>query len=134
VEEEPPAGAALIIVKIPAEAELWFDDQPTSARGSYRRFVSPMLAEDRPLFYNLRVRWLIKGVELTRVEKISVVAGGKITVSFLTEDGWTGVRLETLPPPQKQPSQRATLDGHGNDLSRGGHDGGHRAGDAGVRQ
>jgi uncharacterized protein (TIGR03000 family) len=100
LEEEPPAGAALIIVKIPAEAELWFDDQQTSAKGSYRRFVTPILAENRTLFYTLRVRWPIKGVELTRVEKVPVVAGGRITVNFLTVDGWTGMRQETLPPPR----------------------------------
>ena len=37
----PPTGAALILVKIPAEAELHFGDAPTSQAGSYRRFTTP---------------------------------------------------------------------------------------------
>src|SRR5262249_17571547 len=37
VDEVPPPDAALVIVKLPAEAELWFDETRTVQDGSYRR-------------------------------------------------------------------------------------------------
>jgi uncharacterized protein (TIGR03000 family) len=102
-EHAPPPDAALIIVKLPAEAELWFDDSKTTQDGSYRRFVTPPLSAGKNLVYTLRVHWSIKDAELTRVEKVIVEPGKQFTVNFLTVDSWTGVRAETLPPPRKQP-------------------------------
>lgn len=103
-EEEPlPPGVALIIVKLPAEAELWFDEIKTSQGGSYRRFITPPLASGHKLSYTLLVRWQIRGVELTRVEKVEVVPGGRFTVDFLTAQSWTGRRIETLSAPAKPP-------------------------------
>jgi uncharacterized protein (TIGR03000 family) len=102
--ESPPPGTALIIVKIPAEAELSFDGAATSQGGSYRRFLTPNLPTSRTLSYTIRARWLIKGVELTRVEEVRVQAGGTFTVNFLTSDSWTGRRLPTLPAPKPFPA------------------------------
>src|SRR5690349_5069797 len=45
--EPTPRRTAVLIVKLPAEAELWIDGSKTSQGGSYRRFVSPPLAGDR---------------------------------------------------------------------------------------
>jgi uncharacterized protein (TIGR03000 family) len=101
--EAAPPDAALIIVKLPAEAALWFDESKTTQEGSYRRFVTPPLPAGKDHVYTLRVRWSIKDVELTRTETVQVMAGGQFTVNFLTVDSWTGVRPETLPLPRKQP-------------------------------
>jgi uncharacterized protein (TIGR03000 family) len=92
--EQPPRGAALLIVKIPAEAELWIDDVRTSQAGSYRTFTTPPLAVGRSLFYTLRVRWLLKDVELNRVETVKVEPDATPTVNFLTTDSWTGRRVK----------------------------------------
>jgi uncharacterized protein (TIGR03000 family) len=102
--ESPPPGKALIIVKIAAEAELSFDGAATTQGGSYRRFLTPDLPAGRTLSYTMRARWLIKGVELTRVEEVRVQAGGTFTVNFLTSESWTGRRLPTLPAPKPLPS------------------------------
>ena len=103
-QEEPLAlAAALVIVKLPADAELWIDETKTTQGGSYRQFVTPPLPGDRRLSYTLRVRWLIKDVELTRVEEVQVSPGGKVTVNFLTTDSWTGRRTATLPMPREPP-------------------------------
>jgi len=99
----PPPDAAIVIVKLPAEAELWFDDTRTNLDGSYRRFVTPPLEAGHQQAYTLRVRWHIKDADLTRVEKIRVEPGKTVTVNFLTVDSWTGVRAETLPLPRKLP-------------------------------
>ena len=92
VVESAPPDTALIVVKVPQDAELWFDDTRTAQRGSYREFRTPALPADAS--YRLRVRWVVKGVELTRVESVRVAPGGALTVNFLTEDGWTGRRIE----------------------------------------
>jgi uncharacterized protein (TIGR03000 family) len=102
-QETLPPDAALLIVKLPAEAELWIDDTKTAQAGSYRQFVTPPLPSDRSLSYTIRARWLVKDVELTRVEKAQVSPGGKVTINFLTTDSWTGRRIATLPAPRKVP-------------------------------
>jgi uncharacterized protein (TIGR03000 family) len=102
VEPAPaPPDAAVLIVKIPAEAELWINDLKMSAPGSYRQFQTPSLPEERT--YTLRALWRIKDGKLTRVEKVQVQPGARLTVNFLTTDSWTGQRVETLPPPRKAP-------------------------------
>jgi uncharacterized protein (TIGR03000 family) len=103
-EHDPwPPGAALLVVKLPAEAELWFDDVKTSQGGSFRRFITPPLPQGSNLVYTLRVRWPIRDAELTRVEKVGVVPGGRFTVNFLTVDSWIGQRMETLSRPAQVP-------------------------------
>ncbi len=88
-----PPGAALLIVKIPAEAELWFDGVKTVQEGSYRQFITPPLPSGLPLSYTLRARWRIKDAELSRVEEVQVQSGATVTVNFLTTDSWTGVAV-----------------------------------------
>jgi uncharacterized protein (TIGR03000 family) len=90
-EGSPAAGSALIIVNIPEEAELWFDDRPTSQSGSTRRFTTPPLPDGRSS-YTLRVRWRMEDVELRRMEDVEVRPGSAVTVNFLTTDSWTGWR------------------------------------------
>jgi uncharacterized protein (TIGR03000 family) len=87
------AGAALIIVRLPAEAELWFNKVPTTQTGSYRRFLSPPLPAGRTLLYTARARWRLQDVELQRVETVEVQPGAVSTVDLLTVDSWTGRRL-----------------------------------------
>jgi uncharacterized protein (TIGR03000 family) len=104
-EELLPPGAARIVVKIPAEAELSFDGTLTSQSGSFRRFVTPPLPKGQSLSYTLEVRWRIKGAELTRTQEVAVAPGSNVTVDFLTVDGWKGRKApsaagEALPPPR----------------------------------
>jgi uncharacterized protein (TIGR03000 family) len=101
--EIPPEGTALVIVRLPAEAELWFDETKTTQTGSYRRFVTPPLQTGRALMYTLRAHWHVQDADLTRAERVRVEPGKSISVNFLTVDGWSGVRPETLPQPRKAP-------------------------------
>jgi uncharacterized protein (TIGR03000 family) len=90
------AGAALVVVQVPAEAQISFDEAQTSQGGSYRRFVTPPLPAGHELVYTIRARWWLKGVELSRVETVRVQPGGRVLVNFLRTDGWTG-RSVTAP-------------------------------------
>jgi uncharacterized protein (TIGR03000 family) len=101
--EPPSPSAALVIVKLPAEAELWIDEMKTTQGGSYRQFVTPPLQAGQRLTYTLRVHWHIHGAELTRIEKVRIEPGKSATVNFLTVDSWTGTRTEMLNMPRKGP-------------------------------
>ena len=94
---QPPADAAWIIVKIPAEAELWFGAAPTSQGGSYRCFITPPLPAGCSA-YTLSARWRVGDAELRRVEEVEVRPGSTVTVNFLTSDSWTGRRLTATHP------------------------------------
>jgi uncharacterized protein (TIGR03000 family) len=104
------AGAvARVVVKLPAQAELWFDNYKTTQRGSYREFLAPITAESN---YTLSVRWQTQGAELTRTQSVCLEPGQTLTVNFLTVEGWSGRRLtspagggqaEQLWPPRKTP-------------------------------
>jgi uncharacterized protein (TIGR03000 family) len=104
-EPSPLPGTALIIVKVPAEAEISFDGQRTSQAGSYRVFVTPSLPADRLYVYTIRARWLTRNIELLREENVHLQAGHTVTVNFLTSDSWTGRQLETLPDPKRASSR-----------------------------
>src|SRR5579885_261438 len=95
-----PPGAARVIVKVPAEAEIWFDGAPTAQGGSYREFTTPPLPKGRALSYKVQARWRVKGAELTRNEEVAIAPGGIFTVNFLTVDGWIGKRLQ--PPTENE--------------------------------
>jgi uncharacterized protein (TIGR03000 family) len=87
------AGAALVVIRVPAEAELWFNEVPTEQSGSYRRFLTPALPTGRTLVYTVRARWHLKGVELQRVETVQVGPGLVSSLDLLTIDSWTGRQL-----------------------------------------
>jgi uncharacterized protein (TIGR03000 family) len=92
-----PPDAALLIVKVPAEAEIWINDAKTAQGGSYRQFLTPPLPAAGDLWYTIRARWRIKDAELSRVEEIRVQRSGRFTVNFLTTDSWVGHRVEPNP-------------------------------------
>lgn len=93
------SSSALIEVRLPADAQLWFENTSTGQTGAYRRFQTPPLSPGRELVYTVQVRWIVNGAELSRIEEVHVAAGGRYIVNFLTTDHWTGRRLETLPVP-----------------------------------
>jgi uncharacterized protein (TIGR03000 family) len=102
-------GIARVVVKLPADAELWFDDFKTTQHGTYREFAVPISNSESD--YTLSVRWQSQGAELTRSEHVRVEAGQTLTVNFLTVEGWSGRKLtapagpppEQLWPPRKTP-------------------------------
>jgi uncharacterized protein (TIGR03000 family) len=104
----PATTVARIVVKLPADAELWFDDFKTTQRGTYREFVAPINSEAQ---YRLSVRWLTPGAELSRTEHVRVQPGQTMTVNLLTIEGWSGHKLtapaaarpEKLWPPRQRP-------------------------------
>ena len=93
--EETPTDptTASLTVRVPAEAEIWFDDRKTTQTGMGREFVTPPLSPDRSYSYMIRARWTAaNGKVFDQAHKISFRAGQAILVDFLTPPGASGSR------------------------------------------
>jgi uncharacterized protein (TIGR03000 family) len=51
-----PDGKARLLLLVPANAQVWFNGQPTTQTGTEREFVSPVLTPDQVYTYQVRVR------------------------------------------------------------------------------
>ena len=87
--EVPPAAhgsspadgrAAMISLRVPADAEIWFDGVPTTQTGSVRQFISPPLEPGRYFTYQLRVRWTDDGRPVERTRRLTVYGGERIDI------------------------------------------------------
>jgi uncharacterized protein (TIGR03000 family) len=81
--EGVPPAAALMTVRVPADAEIWFSGDKTAQQGAQRRFVTPGLEGGRYFTYEVRARWKENGKAIERVQTVRVHAGDRLTVDFL---------------------------------------------------
>jgi len=73
---------ALITVKLPADAELWFEGTRTAAKGPVRDFESPPLAPGRRYAYEIRARWMEDGQPVNQTQEVTISPGDRVTVKF----------------------------------------------------
>ncbi len=78
---------AVISVKVPAAAKVWFDDEATRSTGTDRVFHSPPLPRGRRFHYTLRASWTADGKPVTQSRKVYFRAGEQVTVDFLKPQG-----------------------------------------------
>jgi uncharacterized protein (TIGR03000 family) len=93
-----PAATALIRVRVPADAEIWFSGEKTTQRGDWRLFFTPILIAGQSLDYEVRARWKQDGKVVDQTRKITVSGADRLTIDFLrpaSED------IPELPPPRK---------------------------------
>lgn len=91
---ETPKKTALIVVRVPADAELYFDTFKCKTGGAVREFETPPLAGGKKFGYRVRAVWTEKGKEVSRETRAVVRAGDKVEVDLL--------RLP-MPEPEKRP-------------------------------
>lgn len=89
-ELEVEDGRAAIRVRLPADADLWFEGRKTAQTGAARRFVTPALRPGEDYTYDIRARWTEEGREVTRTHRLQVRAGQQLTVDLLEADRPTG--------------------------------------------
>jgi uncharacterized protein (TIGR03000 family) len=85
-QEEPPQEFARVSirVRVPANAELWFEDSKTSQTGGERDFLSPPLETGRTFTYRVRARWTdADGAMIDRTMKVVVRAGRRSALDFV---------------------------------------------------
>jgi uncharacterized protein (TIGR03000 family) len=83
----PPSGASAgsvvrITVRLPDQAQLWFDGTKTTATGPVREFTTPPLAPGRKYRYEVRARWVDNATTMDQKQTIVFAPGGNAEVSF----------------------------------------------------
>jgi uncharacterized protein (TIGR03000 family) len=83
-----PSGPlpAHITLKVPADAEVWFNGQKTKATGTVRDYDSPPLASGYRYTYQIRVSWQHDGRTIAQHREVSVTSGARMTVAFPQRD------------------------------------------------
>jgi uncharacterized protein (TIGR03000 family) len=82
-QAEIPQNAALVEVRVPASAELWFSDEKTQQTGLVRDFVTPELKQGKNYFYTIKARWMQDGKPMERTRRVRVSPGAQTRVDFL---------------------------------------------------
>ena len=80
--EPPPGAPALIAVRVPPDAEVWFEGSKMAGAGAVRVFRAPPLAAGKTYGYEVRVRWLVGDQEETRTRTVLFTAGEAVGVDF----------------------------------------------------
>jgi uncharacterized protein (TIGR03000 family) len=109
-ESNPPRqdnDGILFEVRVPANADIWFDGNRTTQKGSLRQFASPPLDPNGAYSYEIRARWMENGRQVDRTEKVTGHSGERMTVDFLSLSKQTQDR----PPPRERLSQPASSSG-----------------------
>jgi uncharacterized protein (TIGR03000 family) len=83
-EEAAPPGAAVLRVRVPADAQVWVADHRTAQQGDVRVFLTPPLPDGRNLSYDLRARWIENGRQIERTRNVPVFPGDRLTIDFVT--------------------------------------------------
>ena len=87
-QKPAPDLLAHLTVLVPADAELWFenDTKVTGGKGTVRNHASPPLAAGRRYFYTVRAQWQKEGQTVTAATKY--VSGPRLyNVDFTSKDG-----------------------------------------------
>jgi uncharacterized protein (TIGR03000 family) len=102
---QPTALVAAVEVRLPADAELWFDGVALPRMRERREFVTPPLRPGLTYRYEVQTRWQEGGRLVVRGEHVIVRAGESVVVDFTRPRGDEGrpdhmaVREIAPPPP-----------------------------------
>jgi uncharacterized protein (TIGR03000 family) len=83
----PADDTAHVNVKVPAGAQLWFNDKQTQQTGTDRTFETPPLKPGQKYTYDVKAQWKENGQTMTKTRTISVTAGANVNVDFEKESG-----------------------------------------------
>jgi len=80
------AAPAHITILVPADAEVFFDGEPTAQRGAERVFVTPPLPAGKTSHYDVLARWNDGGKTVEQTRRVEVSGGGAVRVDFLAPE------------------------------------------------
>jgi uncharacterized protein (TIGR03000 family) len=81
---------AIIDVRVPADAQIWFDGESTSQTGTERLFRSPPLQPGQDYSYEVKARWTENGQDVDRTRKVRIHAGERVSVNFMANEEGVG--------------------------------------------
>ena len=74
---------ATVIVRLPADAKLFAENQPLTLKSDERTFVTPLLPAGGEYGYTFRAEYARNGETITQTRTVGVRAGGKVNVEFV---------------------------------------------------
>jgi len=87
-----------ITVRLPADADLWFDGTKMSATGAVREFSTQTLTPNRQYTYKVRARWSENGTTTDQTRTVVFTAGNDVEVIFPVPSGTVGKANGTNAP------------------------------------
>jgi len=80
------AASAVVVVQVPADARVYFDNQPTKQAGEMRTFSTPDLPAGKAFFYEVRADVMRDGKVTAQTRRVAVRAGQTTRVDLRSED------------------------------------------------
>jgi uncharacterized protein (TIGR03000 family) len=77
-----PNDAALVEVRVPRNAEVWFSGEKTNSTGREREFLTPELKDGKSYFYTIKARWTQNGQPVEQTRRVKVAPGAHVMVDF----------------------------------------------------
>jgi uncharacterized protein (TIGR03000 family) len=78
----PVVASTQIHIQVPAQAKLWFNNQPTTQTGAVREFITSPLIPGQEYSYTVRATWQEGNREIERERVVSFTAGDQVNVDF----------------------------------------------------
>jgi len=82
-----PVDGARVLIRVPADAQVLIEKQPTQQTGPVRQFESPALEPGREYTYEITARWHEGAQEMSQTKKILVHARDIVNVDFTAPAG-----------------------------------------------
>jgi uncharacterized protein (TIGR03000 family) len=77
-----PSKVAYIRVRVPANAELWINNEKRTQAGTVREFVTPALDPDHIYVYNVKAHWTEEGgINVEKTLRVRTISGTRVTAS-----------------------------------------------------
>jgi uncharacterized protein (TIGR03000 family) len=73
---------AVISLRVPSDAKIWFDQSQTNQSGTMRSFESPALDVGSEYVYQIRIEWKRDGKDVTETRKVTLHAGDVINLTL----------------------------------------------------
>jgi uncharacterized protein (TIGR03000 family) len=81
----PTDNTAMVHVRVPSNATVWFDGDRTQQSGTDRTFASPPLKPGNTYSYEVRARWMDNGKPVEETRTVKVRANETSNVDFMSE-------------------------------------------------
>jgi uncharacterized protein (TIGR03000 family) len=79
-----PSKVAYIRVRVPANAQLWINNEKRTQTGTVRLFATPALDPDHIYVYNVKARWTEEGgINVEKTLRVRTISGTRVTVNFV---------------------------------------------------
>jgi uncharacterized protein (TIGR03000 family) len=98
------ANIGVLMAHLPEDAQIWFNNQPTTSKGMVRYFESPPLRPGKQYYYTARIVWHENGQWVSKTEKIPIGAG-QVHCIYLTpadEKSTIAANLAKLSPEDRK--------------------------------